>query len=131
MAGIKIGALSIDKAYIGSDEVQKMYLGETEVWSASSPSSGYSGTITNSGYMAADVYIDRIPDGQADYTLISESQTLSCESYVIIGEDVYHEGSIISAPVNCTYEQYIKGDFEGWKVTPTDQDWAFDAQFND
>lgn len=48
MADAKIGTLSIDKAYIGSDEVQKMYLGETEVWSAGGGGGTYTVILTNS-----------------------------------------------------------------------------------
>lgn len=91
----------------------------------------YTGTITNGGYIPAEVFIDHDPAfASAEYTLIDEGATISCQNYVIIAEDVYQLHGYVSSN-NCTYEEYEFDDYQGYIVYPTANNWTFEAQFFD
>lgn len=132
MGTIHIGNNNVSKVFAGSSEVSKMILNGVTIYEKQAPTpTGYSGTVTNTGYIDSNIFVDRMyDDSDPDYDIFSGgSATFSCEYFYIVDWS-FEEYSVITA-TNCTYEEVSDDPYFGYKVTPTADNWVFTAEFID
>ena len=126
---ISVGNSSISKSFAGSSEVSKMILNGSTIYEKQAPT-GFSGTVTNTGYIPAAICVDKSYDSEADYEISSdETATFSCNYFYMV-YSYYEEYSVITA-TNCSYENVSADPIFGYKVIPTADNWVFTADFRD
>lgn len=131
MGKILIGGDALSKVYVGSSEVSKMILNGATVYEKQAPApTGFSGTVTNTGYIYGNIYVDRPYDSSdPDYSIVSSEQaTFSCAYFYIV--QGYDEFQVYTA-TNCTYERVSDDPAYGYKVIPTADNWVFTVEFTD
>lgn len=132
MGKTQIGSSTISKKMFGNSEVVKEVVNGATVYEKGS-GGGLNGTIGNTGFLDAGVYIDRTPaTGAPDYVL-SGGSTLSvaCQSYIYM---IYgYTGVYVVSSSGCTYEEIwdIPNQWFGYKVYPTQDGWSFVGDFSD
>lgn len=131
MGAIHIGNNNISKSFAGTSEVSKMILNGATIYEKQAPTpTGFTGTVTNTGYIPTAICVDKSYDSEADYQISSdETATFSCEYFYMVYA-YYEEYSVITA-TNCTYENVSADPIFGYKVTPTADNWVFTADFRD
>lgn len=133
MGKTQIGSSTISKKMFGNSEVVKEVLNGATVYEKGS-GGGFSGVLTNTGYMQPVYFIDRQPTSDPfDYDGVAyanEPVNISCQSYVIIAYMYYMEYSVNSYS-GCSYEEIQILDYNGYKIYPTQDGWTFSADFVD